>query len=234
MKGRIVFFLLILGIACSGPTRAQLPENVRFGFNLNPTFTWLSPSVNKAKGDGILVGAKLMTVAEYYLSENYVLYSGFGLSFNQGGALKYRTGGKILTGDFSDKIYYNLPDDSRVTYKLQYLEIPLGFRMRTKELGHFRYTFQLPVFTLGIRMKSRGNIEGPGIPSTSGENFSEVTRIFNFSYGFGAGIEYSVTEDLSLIFGLKYQQGVADITNESTNEIKATLGSVVLQAGVLF
>ncbi len=234
MRFRKIASSIVFSLAISYLAHAQLPNNIRFGFNLSPTVSWLSPSVNKAKSDGILLGVKLRTMVEYYLSENYVLYSGFGLAFNQGGALVYPTGGKILTGDFSDKVYYNLPDNSRVTYKLQYLEIPLGFRMRTKEIGSFRYTFQLPVFTLGLRMKARGNISGPDIPSTKGENFSDVSSFFNFSYGFGAGMEYSYTEDLSFMFGLKYQQGVVDITDEASNNIKVTMGAIELQTGILF
>ncbi len=234
MKKNALFTVLTLLLIWSSNGMAQLPNNLRFGFNLNPTFSWLSPTVNKAKGSGVLGGIKILTVGEYYLSENYVFYSGIGLSFNQGGILEYKSGGKLLTGDFSDQVYYNLPDNSKVTSKLQYLEIPLGFRMRTKEFGHLRYTFTLPVFTLGIRMKARGNIEGPGIPSTKGENFSDATHIFNFSYGFGGGIEYSLTEDLSFIGGMRYQQGVADITDESTNDIKAVLGVIEIQLGILF
>ncbi len=232
MKRWILSVLLITGLVQMAG--GQIPANVRFGFGMAPTFTWLSPNINAASTAGTNVGVQVKTIVEYYMGYNYVLFSGFGMAFRQGGALEYRDGGNILQGVLSDSAYYQLPANSKVNYRIRYIEIPLGFRMRTVEFGHLRYTFQLPVFTLGFKVGARGDIEAPGLPVSKGENLGKSTKFFQFAYGFGAGIEYSLTQDMSLLLNVRYHQGVPDVTREAIDDIKASMNRIEILAAILF
>ena len=236
-NGALLLVFLFLGTI---QLDAQL-QNLRFGLDFSPTFSWLSTDNNKITRVGLNPGIKIRSIVEYQLMESYSVTSGIGLSINQGGGLTHDLGGALLTGALSDEQYKNLPDNVKLSYHLRYIEIPIGFRMRTREFGHSRYYFHLPIFTLGIRSKATGDIEGANLVATTKENFKEATNIFNVSYGFGLGVEYSLTSSTSFVAGLAYHQGIADITDDGgvtsdgkTEDSKATIGVLEVKLGLLF
>ena len=86
--------------------------------------------------------------------------------FNAGGTLLYENEGKywpnsdIPTSILTDSMTFN--PDTKFKYGIQYLEIPIGLKMRTREFGYIRYYFQ-PDLTLGFKSQARGTIEGVGV-----------------------------------------------------------------------
>jgi opacity protein-like surface antigen len=49
-----------------------------------------------------------------------------------------------------------------------------------------------------------------------------------------AGIEYSLTENISGILGINWKQGFVDVTEDNGVDSKITTGTFGLHAGVLF
>ena len=72
-------------------------NELRFGFQLSPTFSWMSTDDNTVNKNGTSLGLKLGLISEYYFRENYAFITGIGFAFNQGGTLLHENGGEIWT-----------------------------------------------------------------------------------------------------------------------------------------
>ncbi len=240
MKTKLLTLLLVFTIGSHGIS--QISENLRFGFKASPHISWISTDDKTISTGSYMGGLTIGTIAEWYLNENYILSSGLGLTFSHGGNLTHKTGGRLMPdSEFSSPIYDSLPDNSKIRYIAQYLEIPFSFRMRSKEFGKFRLTFEAPSITVGIKIKARADIDAPGLEMTTDENINDELNLLNLSYGFGAGTEYTLTENISLLLAIQYKQGFLDVTkdhgvknNGKFEDSKATIGHFAIKTAVLF
>ncbi|MEL7119323.1 MAG: porin family protein [Bacteroidota bacterium] len=223
-------------------------SDVRFGMQLSPTFSWMSANTNRINGSGSNLGLKLGMLGEFYFQENYALSTGIGFGFNQGGTLQYEWSGfywdepyRELTTDTTA-----LPSGTKLKSSIQFLEIPIGLKMRTREFGYFRYYLE-PAITIGIKTQARGTVTGRNVGSDFEDiNIGSEINPLNLSWGLGAGVEYSLSETTSLIGGLGFQVGFADVTKDNGVEINPTTGeqseessngkahNITIKIGILF
>jgi len=238
-------------------------QDFRFGFQVSPNRTWINSSDNTINPTSGNTGLKLGVVGEYYFDERYAITAGLGFAFNQGGTLKHDRGGNFFSeSDLSNPNLNSgdkpLPDGVELTYKIQYVEIPLGLKMRTDEMGYFRYYAEIPIFPTAIRTQARGNIEGTDINVEDLDINKDVT-LFSLSWGLGAGVEYNISSNTALVAGLYYQNQIIDFTdNDATiatdqtagantpddpsddqfttikEDASSKIGSITLRLGVLF
>lgn len=188
----------------------------RIGFQMSPRFSWLSTNIGTVTSSGTNLGIHIGTMSEFYFSDNYAVTMGLGLTFNQGGTLKHKFGGNFLPeSDLSESRFNEgikpLADGVEIKYKLQYLEIPMSLKLRTREFGYTRFFIEAPMLSWGIRTQARGDINTVGI-KTEKENIREDVSIFVFSWGLGGGLEYFFSEKNSLVGGIFYNRGFNDIT----------------------
>jgi len=258
---KIAFITLIIFFAFFYQAIAQ--NDIRFGFQISPNLTWINSNDNTINRDGSNIGLRLGVMGEYYFADRYAITGGLGFAFGQGGGLKHDIGGNFFSESELSNPNLNsgqkpLPDGVVLGYKIQYIEIPLGLKMRTDEIGYFRYFAEIPIFTLGFRAQSRGSIEGTGINEEDLDINKDVTPI-NFSWGLGGGVEYSFTSNAVLIAGLYYNNSFIDLTDNNANQASGTfetgdpttpiddmyevvrkedsnvnMGSITLRIGVLF
>jgi hypothetical protein len=222
MKKIVVAIAFLL---CFGHAFAQSPYNIRFGLQLSPTFTWMQSDASIINGNGVNLGLKLAMIGEYYFAENYAVTSGLGFAFNHGGTLRY---------DAEDS-YWNLDGSLRnadLKYSVQYIEIPVGLKMRTREFGYLRY-FAEPHIAFGFRSQSRGDIKGADINDVDIREFINPVAM---SWGLGIGAEYSISESTALVGGLYYQNMFTDMTKDVDmgDESGSNLSGITLRLGVLF
>ena len=201
--------------------------------------TWMGSSEKQVEGDGANLAFKVGMLGEYYFAENYAFKGGLNMSFNQGGQQKYQfvtTNGFALfpESDLSLDTLNRLPSGTSVRYRFQYVEIPFGLKMRTNEIGYLRYFAEIPLFTLGVNVNSRADINVSGVNGED-ENISDDVSLLNLSWGFGGGVEYSVSESAALVGGIFFQSGFVDvISDDGEDDSKNTLSQVTLRIGVLF
>jgi len=237
----ITFFSLMTTIGFS-QLDLDFDKELRLGFQLSPSFSWMSTDDNLINGNGINLGLKLGMIGEYYFRENYAIVSGITLAFNQGGTLRHEIGGDLWpNSELSDLSLHTLPDGVNLKYHIQYLEIPFGIKLRTKEFGYLRYFAEIPIFSLGFKLQARGDVQGTTFDSER-ENITEDVNLFNLTWGFGGGVQYTLSESTALVGGIIYRQGFTDVTDNSgiktdgttREDSKGVIQSLTIRLGFLF
>jgi len=233
MKKLAIF--LLFSLVCT--VFAQAQNKFRIGIQASPALSWLSTDNKNINGNGANLGFKFGALVEYDIAENYSFIGGANLAFNHGGTLKYNNGGLYWPSVTSD----NLPDGVNLKYNLQYVEIPMGIKMRTNEFGLFRFYAELPVFTLGFATKRIGDIKSAGNSNREKENIKKEVKGFTVSWGFGIGTEYDLSSTTKLVGGFAFQKSFVDLTENSgkiggtvTDDSKAAMGALALKIGVIF
>jgi opacity protein-like surface antigen len=235
----LITFSLILGTVAYS-------QDIRFGFQMSPSFSWMTTNTNKVNRSGTNLGLKLGMLGEYYFRENYAFVSGIGFAFNHGGTLLHEFGGNYWTKSDLDPNLQELPPDVKLKYGIQYVEIPAGLKMRTREFGYLRY-FLEPGLTFGFKTQARGSIKGTGIGDDAEKiNIRKEVNSLNLAWGLGGGVEYSISDNTSLVGGLGFQIGFTDATDDNgtvfdTNQkvergekSKGTISAITLKIGVMF
>lgn len=250
---RLTLFSLVL-FMLPAFVAAQLPGDLKFGIQMSPTFSSMSTNDNLINSDGSNLGLKLGLIGEYYFRENYSFHTGLGFHFNAGGTLFYEdqfTRVDIWRESLDGTLPANVLPDSisgglMYKYDLNFLEVPLGLTLRTREFGYISY-FVRPSLHLGIVTKSRGSIKNAGFigPDETFDISKEVNGV-NLGWSLGAGIEYSVSASTALIAGIGYQSGFADLTTDKgttllrqgraprEDDSKGRANSLVITLGIMF
>ena len=223
------FFALLTSAAIAQQT------DLRLGFQVSPTFSWMTTDDDLVNNNGSNLGLKLGARGEIFFRENYAFLIGLGFAFNTGGQLRHEEFSSAWQkSKIPNGVIYPFPAGTDLRYNLQYVEIPFGLKFRTNEIGYLRYYAELPVITLGFKSQARGQVSYTSINEDKIDIKKEVTPLA-LSWGVGGGIEYSVGTGTALIAGVSYQRGFTDVTkNYSGVNEKATISSVILHLGVMF
>ena len=222
MVKKIVLFTLITCWMAVQLT-AQNDREYRFGIQASPTFSWMSTDERLLENAGTNWGFKLALMAEKYFQPNYAIVSGIGFGFNHGGFLqsnfsRYRPWvGSDLSIKLTDSDSMSLPASSKLHYRLRYVEVPLGLKMRggSNEDAPLKF-FAEPLLTFGFLTKALGDISGAGSEfNTTDENIRNDVNGLALSWGLGAGVEYELATHTTFVAGLFYQNNFTDLTQKA-------------------
>ncbi|MFQ5447123.1 MAG: outer membrane beta-barrel protein [Saprospiraceae bacterium] len=210
-------------------------NDLRLGFQVSPVFSSMGSTSNKINSNGTNLGLKLGMRAEMFFRENYAFITGIGFAFNSGGTLHYDNGGQIWTrSELPGGVDPTFLPGVDLKYSLQYVEIPLGLKFRTNEMGYLRYWAEVPVITLGFKSQARGAIQQAAVNEDKIDIKNEVTSL-SLSWGIAGGVEYNVSSGTSLVGGIGFQRLFTDVTkNVDDDKSKAYINSIILRLGVLF
>lgn len=213
-------------IFCSLATAVNA-QQFRFGLTATPVFDWL-----KVNG-GLYDNAGTKFGFQYGLLFDQTIGSVERYAFSTGIVINY-TGEGITYTDTTTDI------TSEWTAKSQYIEIPLTIRLRTNEVNYMSYYGQFGL-TPGICIKSRGNLTVDGATVYDDVNLRDKDNLtgaqyelFNISLTLGAGVEYSMAENTSIMAGLFWQNGFANIVDDDIDDNNALLKQIGIRLGVLF
>ena len=215
---RIVFLVVLILSSIS-----LFSQNAKFGVYIDPQIVWLSPDSKDIIDDGAKAGFSGGLIINKYFQKNYAIQTGIALG-TQGGKLRFGTESYFTSYEETD----TLPVGTTVDYTLNYITIPLGLRLKTNQIGYFSYYARVGLTNqFNIKAKatsSEGTLEE--------NNIGEEIFFYNLAYHFGIGIEYSISEDTAIDFGITYHNGFIDVMNDKN--VIANSRNLALTIGIIF
>lgn len=215
-------FLLILLTIAALPAFAQ--SNLELSFSASPSLNWMSPGIKEIQNNKATLGYELGVNADIYFDQDsrYALATGV-LITNTGGELTFNPSQSFSFGGET----FN-PGTS-IRYRLQYIEIPVGLKLRTKEFLRWSY-WGLFGLTGGVNVSAKGD-SSDGMLDKS--DINKEVKLFNAALNLGLGANYDLGERNSLILGLSYKDGFSDVTSRGFGE-KTTVNSLTFKLGLVF
>ncbi|MEZ4799039.1 MAG: porin family protein [Flavobacteriales bacterium] len=244
-------------------TQAQDFQKYKIAAVVNPGVAWIKPDSKFITDEGNTLRFGFGINMDIHFTENYAFGTGLTIS-RQGGNLSYLETGK------KDNVEYVWSKTRE--YKLQYAEVPLSLKLRTNEIGYITYWGQFGIIP-GININAKGNddidyllektqlnIDGSLTWTTSDrpsitnedEDIKDDIKIFRVGLLIGAGIEYSLSGNTSVVAGIVYNNGFSNILNNKlvtyddgdktvfengkpkTANLKAMSNSLSLTVGIKF
>jgi hypothetical protein len=213
---RILLLLLILFFS---RIIINAQQSISFGIHADPAVSWFSSDNSSVRNDGARPGFNFGLTFNRYFTKNYSFSSGINL-LSDGGRLvsKDTTGFEFL--NFTSTVMPEKP----VTYKVQYLAIPLGLNLKTNQIGYLTFFTDIG---LDPKVVIRGKADIPSL-NISGENAMNELKIFNLSYHITAGIEYSLGGNTAMVLGLNFDNNFLDITKDNGTQPKDNVSHKIM------
>ncbi len=200
-KKKIIFFFMIALI----PGRILLAQDYRYGICVAPVISWFKTDVENVSNKGARTGFLFSISAERHLTDNWHFTS--GLAFTTASARLVNADNSFFR--FSDHTS-TIAAGETVIYRLQYISMPVGIKIKTTEKGYFTYFAE---FGLDPKIVINGRVDIPSIDIKGKFAMTEIRR-FNAGYHLTAGAEYSLNGNTSLVLGLGYETNIFDITKD--------------------
>ena len=173
-------------------------QNTRMGLYLSPSINWVSTNDDTETSSNI--GFNYGYGIELSISENHFLESGFEFSHRGG-------------------------DLNSVNYNLQYFNIPIQIKMKSRAIGYWKY-FAKTGPSLGFRIKERVR---PNNLQDNDKHAKSAILIVNLS----VGAEYSLGNNTAVHGELFFQNNITDGLNY-TNTDNSLLNQIGLRLGFFF
>ena len=217
---RILLIITFLGAILS--LNAQTTR-VKFNVEVDPQFAWFSSDEETAEPDGSIFHVHAGLNMDFYFAENYAFVLGVGIN-NVGGNLLYAD-----STEFSSKEEILLVEPNQsVKLNLQYVDIPIGLKLKTEELGYATYFIQLG-FNPMINLNAKASSEDASFDK---EDVRESINLFCLGYHVGIGVEYKLGGSTAVIGGLRWSSGLTDVTDNDRANV--SLNAISINLGVLF
>jgi len=215
--------LLILVIAFASQMRAQDNEKYKIGVKVSPNIGWIRPDSKYLSSTGSVFRFGFGLITDIHFTDNYAIGTGLNI---------FQCGGKTEYFRKTNESGFEQISVMQRTYKLQYGEIPLTLKMRTNEIGYITYWGQFGLgLGVNIRAKADENIdyrytrsetdpdapifpwEVSKLPSrvNEDEDIKDDISLFRASLIIGAGIEYNISGQTSLLVGFTFNNGFTDV-----------------------
>lgn len=197
---------------------------LRFNVHLDPQFAWLKSSDrDKIEPNGSIFHIQAGLQMDYYFQENYAFILGFGIN---------NLGGNLLYGDSAIYMKNNqdilITPGQQVKMNLQYLDIPLGLKLKTEELGYGTFYLQLgfnPMFNINAHVTSEDGIYEK-------DDIMSSVNTFCLGYHVEAGLEYRLGGNTAAIGGVRWGSGLTNVTeNDGAN---LSPNAISIHLGILF
>lgn len=222
-----IALIFTLAIITSLPSFAQ----IKLGVSIDPQVSWFGTDRKAIKGDGSIGGISFGLNVDRYFAKQYAFYSGVFIE-STGGYLKYQNGTVLHTKDTPN---FNVKENGSVKYRMQYLTIPTGVKLKTNPIGYNSF-YAILGFKTSLSLRSKGfTTDGKNsnnINTMDGEVLKEGTNWINFGYQLGIGTEYSLGGSVSLLFGVTYNNGITNTMDDGS--VHVNLNNVSFKMGVIF
>ena len=196
-------------------------QRYRFTVFAEPQISWLSPDTKNLESTGSMLAFNGGLNFDSFFAENYAFSTGISIN-NINGKLEYTEPGSFQG---IDSVHTTQPGDV-AEYHLQYINIPLGLKFKTIEVGYTRFYAHLGLDAY-INIKSKADLR-----EEEDIDASDAAEWYNLGYYIGGGIEYSIGGTTALVAGVSYNKGFMDIGADDQEQF--TTGTVSLRLGIMF
>ncbi|MFV0291568.1 MAG: porin family protein [Mangrovibacterium sp.] len=221
-----ILFLSVLALFMARTSSAQTDRAMSLSLNFNPTFNWLNVSGNDAEKSKVGMGFDYGINADFFINHNdrYAITTGLTIS-NINSKVNYKPdhAASINVAKFAENSSFS------VDYRLKYIEVPVAFRLRTKQFDRFTGWGQFGLFT-GWNFSAKASTSDNQLDDT---NINKDVRLFNMGMNVGVGCEYDLGESNAVSLGLVYKNGFMNVMKHDLGD-KSTIKGLVLQVGFLF
>jgi hypothetical protein len=216
---RIFMILVFVGAAITVKGQGKM----RFSVHADPQFAWLSSDDKAIDPDGSIFHLQAGLLMDYYFAENYAFSIGFGIN-NLGGKLYYADS---TAYDSKGDTLWIVPDQ-RLKMNLQHIDIPLGLKLKTEELGYATFFLQAG-FNLMFNINAHVTADDQSLEK---ESIQESVRVFNLGYHVGAGVEYRLGGSTAAFGGVRWSSCLLDVTPADAADL--TMNAISINLGILF
>jgi hypothetical protein len=254
IKARLCLCALISGLTFMHTVNAQDTRKVAIGFKVSPNFAWTrmmeGPMENNGLGLGFSYGLmgdiNIANNPNYWLSTEFIVTS-CPSKINTNDTLWTKKGGTSFT-------------NASFNYNLQYIQVPISLKLKTNEIGKFKYWGQFgvaPAILMQQKLKTattpsvygngtqshnpnldaNDNYDFKGDASQNGEFngngvFQDDVRKARISLIMGAGIETKISGKTVFSAGLRFDNAFSDVfMDDAVDGRNNFLG---IQLGVFF
>ncbi|MFM7054862.1 MAG: porin family protein [Bacteroidota bacterium] len=218
-----VFLSIMMAVAISFAANAQNDGESKFHFGLkaSPSYNWMKTDGTGLESDGGSIGLSYGLMTEFAISKNYAFATGLEITY-RGGKYNFNS---VATGNVSFK------------QKLQYVEVPIGLKLKTNEIGYIKY-YGLFGILPGVLVKAKQDVDFESTLFEDKENNGNQSNYyaFNVHLNVGAGIEYNLGGNTSFTAGIHYNNGLMDIYKGSDDVPAAQFRTdgIILNVGIFF
>jgi hypothetical protein len=216
----------------------QKKNKVDGGLYLKGGVSWMmSDSKAYFKNEKAKMTYGFGAVMDLNLTNNFALNISGGFC-NIGGTANFKNG--VVPFNDIDGIAIGDSTMHNYKYSTSYIEIPVGIKGCTNEIGYFTYFLKLGVDPM-VRVKSKVTLETKDTYIATRE-----FNLFNIGWHVGGGAEWTIAGNTKLLFELNYLGTFLDIdkirsykddntpTNTSTLNPGIRLNDISLKVGVIF
>ncbi|MDA7748290.1 PorT family protein [Bacteroidia bacterium] len=234
--------ILVFGMLITQLSFAQ--GEFRFGLKGSSNFGWVGGTSKNIVNDGTTVAFGYGIMGDYYFKPNYGISAEIMLS-------NIKSKFTITEPLVFNSVPGDTVNDLRYEYNIQYLDIPLTMKFRTKEIGDMTYFGQFGV-SMGFALNAKTSIVSTGLPKFISDqepteyrvndaegdaftvnNFDDKVFLFRLPLIIGGGIEYKMAGSTSLQGGVRIANTFTDMFVKDKTAI-AKNNYVALSIGVLF
>lgn len=242
---KILVSILVIGLSLSAFSQDVDYSKFSFGLHATPSITWLKTDVKNYSSKGAKLGFGWGVMGDIYFSDKFAISTGANFS-KYSGKLNYAD--SLFIAADTNTLFGNMDR----TYKVNYLEIPICLKMKTKEIAFGDNYFNVfALFGIGTNIKLKSKSDDVFTPddntlATIEDDNMEATNVLFIreSLIVGLGVEFSLVGSTRLVAGLNYNYGFSDILTSKSNIYTNTDGTLLkenaqfngleLRIGVLF
>ena len=227
-------------------------KNNIFGLKMGTNFSWYQSDSRNIQKGGLKPGFSYGIMWDHSFQQNYFISTELLIS-TINGSLKFKD---TLTFDYDTplpKNYNSKIPHVKYEFKVRYIQIPISFKFKTKEIGALKYFAQFgvaPAFRISSRAKissSTGGLQWPeddiskiktnekSEEKYESRNFDDDISFINLPLIIGGGVEYNISGNTALYSCLRYENGFTNVLQSKTGTATSALSkNISLSVGVFF
>ncbi len=200
-----VIKILLISLMLSLIPQKSFSQEIQIGLYTEPLISWFSSDTDLSVNDGARPGLAFGLTYDRYFARNYAFSSGISI-INASGRLSYSD--TLLIRFKNSETELNAGDN--ITYRIQYLSVPLGIKLKTNQIGYMTF-FANTGISPKVIIGGKGDMPSKNIEKV---NVTEELRLFNLGYYITIGTEYSLSGRTAIVLGIAYEDNFMDVTKD--------------------